>query len=158
MSKKDGDYSDYISYTSNVLLVLALFSGFTFASITILITQVPDPSQTLIQVTLFFLTVFLNIFLFASFYSIGCILHSVEDIPPATRGLGYRKAVNPLIVASFHLWGVAIMLMFLSWNLIYLTVASAILYVLFNVSGFVIVTKPNLEHLRKVRSRRKHSM
>ena len=154
MSENKKDYSDYISYASNFLIALSLFSGFTFASITILITQLPDPSQILIQATLLFLATMFYLFVFLSFYMIGCILHCVENVPPRTKLLGYGKVVSFLTAMSFPIWGVAVVLMFLFWNLVYLALASFIVLLVFNIWGIFAIVKPNFEHLREMRSRK----
>jgi hypothetical protein len=154
VSENKKDYSDYISYASNFLLALSLFSGFTFASITILITQLPDPSQILIQVTLFFLATMFYVFVFLSFYFIGCILHCVKNVPPDTELLGYKKVVSFLATISFPIWGVSVVLMFLFWNLLYLALASFIVLLAVDIWSIFAIVKPNFEHLKKMRSQK----
>lgn len=154
LSKNKEDYSDYISYASNVLIILSLFSGFTFASITIIVTQLPDPGQILIQVTLFFLAVILNLFLFLAFYFLACILHCVENVPPETKLPPHLRFVHSLLPISFALWGLAVVMMFLFWNLVYLALASFIMLVVFIIWNGYAIARPMFEHLRKRRSQK----
>ena len=151
MSANEKNYSSYLAYESLAAHVLALFAGFTFTAITVLITRLPDPSQILAQVTLFFLTFVLHIFQLILCIGIGYLVYCVKDAPQETKG---RKIGMYLWILGFGVWGFAIVLMFLLWNLIYLASATAILYVLFTVLQYILAWKLVIEHRRKMRSKK----
>ena len=54
MSKNEEDYSSYLTYETWATQIIALFCGFTFTAITIILTLLPDPSQIQSQIILFF--------------------------------------------------------------------------------------------------------
>lgn len=56
MANTEENYSPYLAYESLAVHILALFCGFTFTAITILLFRFPDISQLHLQITLFFLT------------------------------------------------------------------------------------------------------
>jgi hypothetical protein len=57
-----------------------------------------------------------------------------------------------LTILGFYLWGFAILLMFVLWNLLYLALASRAMYVLFIILAYVIIWKPALELSQEMRS------
>ena len=149
MSANEKDYSSYLAYESVAIHVLALFCGFTFTAITILVTRLPDPTQIMSQVTLFFLAFLLDLMQFTLFFAIFYLVYCIKEVPPETK---MRRKVAWLYYLSFSLWGVAIVLMFLLWNLTYLALASGIMYALFTILGYILVFKSILELSRKLRS------
>jgi hypothetical protein len=151
MSTKDEDYSSYLAYESVALQVLALLCGFTFTAITLLITLLPNPSSFQSQFTLFFLAFMFYLFQFMLFYGIFYLSYCVKAVPPEAEG---RRAVMWLWFLSFSLWGIAIVLMFLLWNLTYLASVSGIMYTLFTILTVMFVWKPALELYRKLRSQK----
>ena len=148
MSAKEEDYSSYLAYESVALQVLALLCGFTFTAITLLITLLPNPGSFQSQFTLFFLAFMFYIFQFMLFYGIFYLSYCIKAVPPEAKG---RRIVMWLWFSSFGLWGVAIVLMFLLWNLTYLAMASGIVYILFTLLTIIFVWKPVLELYRKIR-------
>jgi hypothetical protein len=117
------DYSNWIQYMSNVIHALSLFSGFTFTSITILLSLLPDPSQISSQVTLFLLSTLLDFFLFLMGWQTILLVYHCKNIPPLTKGL---RLTSRLWFSSFALLCMAVTTMFLLWNLTYLALASGI--------------------------------
>ena len=83
----DKDYSDWIQYMSNVTNALTLFSGFTFTSITILLTLLPDPSRISSQITLFLLSALLDFFLFFMGWQTLLLIYYCKNIPPLVARL-----------------------------------------------------------------------
>ena len=151
MSTEDEDYSSYLAYESVALQVLALLCGFTFTAITLLITLLPNPGSFQSQFTLFFLASMFYLFLFMLFYGIFYLSYCVKAVPPEAKG---RRIVMWLWFLSFSLWGIAVVLMFLLWNLTYLALVAGIMYALFTMLTVIYVWKPALELYKKLRSQK----
>jgi len=151
VSANEKDYSSYLAYESVAMPVLALFCGFTFTAITILVAQLPDPTQIMSQVTLFFLTFLLDSMQFILFYSIMYLAYCIKEVPPETK---MRPRVMWLFYISFNLWSIAVVLMFLLWNLTYLALASGIMYALFIILGYIPGFNSFIELSRKLRSQK----
>jgi len=145
------DLSSYLAYESFAGEVLAIFMGFTFTAITLLLTLLPDPSQILAQVTLFFLALVFYLFQFIVFFAIYYLMYCVRGVPPEARG---RRSLGLLLFSGFSLWGLVIVLMFLLWNLTYLALASGTVYALFTILAFIYIWKPALELMSKLRSQK----
>ena len=150
MSAKEKDYSSWLAYESVAVHAATLLCGFTFTSITILITRLPDPSSFLSQVTLGFLAFMFYIFEFLLFYALFYLSYCVKVIPPEWKQRkGERRVVTWLWLLSFTAWGIAIVLIFLLWSLTYLALASGLVYVLFTVLTGIFIWKPTLELMFK---------
>jgi len=145
MKKKD--YSDFVSHLSNLSGVLSLFCGFTFTSITILMTQLPDPSSILAQFTLFFFAVLFDLFLFSLTWTTISLIQFCEYVP--FNMFQHSNIFNWLLFSLFGVWGLAVVLMFLLWNLFYLALASGIVWTLLVITGFILLWKPFQEFYRK---------
>ena len=85
MTVEKEDYSDYISYLSTSINLGALFAAFTLTVITLLVTQLPDPSLFFAQVTLFFLAFIFDLLLFLLSWSVWFVIYFCERVPPMTR-------------------------------------------------------------------------
>ncbi len=151
MSANEKDYSSYLAYESMAVQVLALLCGFTFTSITVLLTLLPDPKQVLSQVTLFFLAFMFDLMLFMLSFAMFYLAFCVKAVPPEAKG---RRSMMWLWFLIFSLWGISIVLMFLLWNLIYLALTSGIMYALFAILTVIFVWKPAIELFRKLRPRK----
>lgn len=144
----DKDYSDWIQYMSNVANTLSLFSGFTFTSITILLTLLPDPRQISSQITLFLLSALLDFFLFLMGWQTIFVIYHCRSVPPLTRGMAIASR---LWFSSFGLLCIAVTIMFLLWNLTYLAFASGLALVLVLILFYTFAWKPYIK-FRKVQS------
>ena len=150
MSTREKDYSSYLAYESFCGEILALFCGFTFTAITILTTLLPNPSQIVAQASLFFLAFMFYLFKFILFWSMLYLAYCVRAVPTEIRG---RRTLMWLMLLSFSMWGVAIVLMFLLWNLTYLALASGIMCAFFIVLDYIFVVKPYVELSRRIRAK-----
>jgi len=151
MPSTEDDYSTYLAYNTWVYQIVALFSGFTFTAITILLTLLPDPSQIHSQVILFFLASIFDLFQFDLFYGVYYLGYCVRKAPPEARG---RRTLMLLMLLSFSLWGLAIVLMFFLWNLMYLALASGTLYASFTILAYIFIWKPGIEYSKRLRSQK----
>ena len=141
MTTNEKDYSDYIKHLSNLNSVGSLLAGFTFTTLTLLITRLPDPSSIMSQLVLFFIAVLFYLFIFLVGWNANTIIYFCRNVPPKTKQL---SIFNLLTVMSYILLGVTVILMFLLWNLIYLALASGIVWALLVISFFIFVLKPFL--------------
>lgn len=143
---------DYVSNLSGVRFgVLTFLAGFTFTVIGIFLNQLPDPTSNMSQITLFFLTVLFEFFLFLSAWEMSTII----SCAPARIVYSAHTSVFKREVATFSLLlflglillGVSVVLMFLLWNLFYLALASCVVWVLFITTACNIIRK-NIKRIR----------
>lgn len=139
------DYSDYARHLSNVISILALFSGFMFTAYTILITRLPDPSTITAQLTLYTISTFLKIFLSLLLYVTLMADLLCRNLPP------FPKVINPLFLNIMNLLFYAstltamviiTMLMSLLWNLTYLAFIQVVQGTLIIVADYLFMIKP----------------
>ena len=149
MTTDEKDYSDYIQHMSSFNSVASVFAGFTFTILTLLLTQLPDPSSIMSQLTLFFLGVLFNLLAFLVGWNTINNIYFCRNVPPLTKRLAI---FNWLSVLSYSLLGVSIVLMFLLWNLIYLALALAVVWALFIIATYIFTYRPLLE-FRKTRAK-----
>jgi len=138
MSQDKKDYSDYIRHRSNLFHVLILFCGFTFTTITLLITLLPHLSSFLTQVTLFYLAVLLGLFLFLLTYNLAYVPTYCKDLPPLTPG---QRVFNTLFDVCQVLWLGGVVLMFLISNLTFLAMVTAAVYLVIVILAYVFIWK-----------------
>jgi hypothetical protein len=150
MSESEEKYSSYRSYYSSATTVYALLTGFTFTTISLLLTRLADPSQIWVQVTLLFLTVLLNVFLYSLQWTETAIENCIR-VAPELPETWHRWKYARTIIAGTAEWGwrFSVVLMFLIWNMTHLAIASAIITVLFIVLEYETINKPYLEELKK---------
>lgn len=126
MAQKKSSYSEYFEHNGVIVGVLSLFCGFLFTSITILLTSLQNKEGLLAQATIFFLTLIFYFSLYVLLDNLEMAFHYIEDIPPLT--LKIRPFFNLLLI--FYFFGTATILMFLLFDLIFLAMISAIVWVL----------------------------
>lgn len=128
LSESEKDYSDYLQVTANTLNLLVLLSGFTFTGITILLSQFPVLVSLTVQLILFFLASLFFLFMFLLGWFNTMLIRLCRNLPPVTREIA---SFNRLTILSYMLLQLAVVLMFLIWNLVYLSLASGIVLALF---------------------------
>jgi hypothetical protein len=128
ISGNEKDYSDYLQVGQNTLSILVLLSGFTFAGITILLSQFPVLGSLTVQFILFFLASLFFLFMFLLTWANTIWMRFCRNLPTVTREI---ETFNRLLISSFMLLQLAVVLMFLVWNLIYLSLASGVVLALF---------------------------
>jgi len=138
MSDKE-DYTEYVGQISNVINALALLSGFMFASLTVLLSGLPDLSSVLSQSVLLVAAFFLDVFLFLlqGFLSLSV---SYIRMPPYTREM---KNWNLLLMLSIMFgMGTLTTLMFLAYKLVYLALAQLAIWIVFSTAAWVYIFVP----------------
>ena len=128
ISENEKDYSDYFQVTTNTMNILVLLSGFTFTAITILLSQYPVLGSLKLQFILFFLASLLFFFMFLMAWFGGALMRLCKSRPPVTREV---VGLNRLIILGYALLQLAVVLMFLVWNLTYLSLASGVVLAMF---------------------------
>ena len=105
--------------------VLSLFCGFIFTSITILLTVLQNKGGTLAQATILFLTLIFYFSLYVLLDNLEMAFHYIKDIPPLTL------KVKPFfyLLLIFYFFGTSTIFMFLLFDLIYLAVISAVVWI-----------------------------
>jgi hypothetical protein len=126
VSEKKSSYSEYFDHNGVIVGVLSLFCGFLFTSITILLTSLQNKESFPAQATILFLTLIFYFSLYVLLDNLEMAFHYIEDIPPMT--LKVRPFFNLLLI--FYLFGTSTILMFLLFNVLFLTVISAVIWVL----------------------------
>jgi len=148
VSENEEKYQAYIEYQSHRNNRYALFSGFTFTVIAILLTQLPDVTQVRAQIALFVLTVMLWVFLHELSGAEAAIINCIRVAPPLPEAWKESKVLRLLSgIIPWMLLGLSVIILYLLWNLLYLALASAITGALGVIHGYVTITKP-LEQLR----------
>lgn len=152
VSENEEKYSAYMELHSNISQVMALFSGFTFSAITILLNQFPDPTQVTAQMTLFILAVMLDLFLFKLLLERETIANCVRIAPPLPKTWSrWARTWTWIEYAGWILLGAVVVFMYFLWYLLYLAFASSVVYALFMFHAFHSVRKPILDFTPWVR-------
>ena len=152
----DKDYSNYIEHKSNIVNVSALFAGFTFTIITLLLTQLPPDflqNNFFVQITLFFLTILFEIWSLLIGWTISDIINFCKHVP--YDGPEYKHSYNLdiLLWLGSALFGVPILLMYLIWGLIILALAAAISWVIYIILSTAIILRLSLKSV-EIRKKR----
>ena len=139
MSEKENDYSDYIKHMSNLLSGIFFIGGILLTIITLLLTQIPDPSTLPAQATLFFLLIFFTLTCFLGTYLTIDGIHYCKKIPPYSSKYRLLNALM-FLVATF--WGLAVTFLFFLWELTFLTLASLVALVINFIVSYFTIWKP----------------
>jgi hypothetical protein len=142
----DEEFYTYLLNISRVRAsVLTFLSGFTFTVISIFLSQLPDLTSGISQITLFFLTVLFEFFLFLSAWQMSIIVSCAPTrIVHKAHVQFFRSELNTFSMLMFlglSLLGMSVMLMFLLWSLLYLALASSIVWILFIITSYSIIRK-----------------
>lgn len=139
MTIEKKNYSNYISFLISGVSIASLFAVFTFTVITLLVTQLPDPTLIIAQVILFVLALIFDLLLFIIGWSFWFVLYFCDRIPPMTK-----PARNATILAFtlYQMIGIVIILMFLLLNLTSLALAAFLMWLIFLVLSYVFQYRP----------------
>jgi len=143
----ENHYDDLLTQLSGLTTELSLFCGFTFTTIILLVTNLPDPSIFLVQISLLFLTVLLNLFIFLLGWVMTMRTVFCRYLP--FKSIKGSKIFNPLLFFTYCLWGVAVVLIFFLFNLIYLVLVSSIVWAIFASIAYFFLWKQFLEYYMK---------
>jgi hypothetical protein len=128
MSEKEEQYSAYVAYQTNGVTMLALFSGFIFAAIIVVLAQYSNVAQLHAQVALFVLNFVLDLFLYQLREEDIFLINSVRVAPQAPPLVLKRKKIeNIMLETNWVVLAMIAPILFLLWSLLYLACASVIL-------------------------------
>ena len=101
MVKDENPFSEYFGQNERIIVVLSLFCGFLFTSITLLLTTLQNRGEILGQATILFLTLVFYFSLYTLLDNLEMAFHYIKNIPPLT--LKIRPFLNLLLI--FYLFG-----------------------------------------------------
>ena len=140
-STEDGapDYSDYLGQLSNLNRLGALFAGFEFTVITLLLTRLTDPSRLLAQIILYAMSVLFLVLIYWVGWTGMLHLYFCRQVAPNSPRMK-RFAVLSFSVYLFVC--VPLFLMFFLWDLPILGGATLLTWMAFVAISFVNIWKP----------------
>jgi hypothetical protein len=134
VADEEKQYSDYLKDLSKSrMTILSLITGFTFTTITLLLNQLTGQNSLLAQLTLAFLTIIFNVFLFLLQWQMIILIGAYYLRNPPPRYVWDLSVFNVLMVGAFSLWGLSLVLIFLLRNLVYVALLSVVMWTLFSV-------------------------
>jgi hypothetical protein len=125
MSKDENPFSEYFNQNERITVVLSLFCGFIFTSITLLLTTLQNRGGVFGQATILFLALVFYFSLYALLDNLEMGFHYIKNIPLLT--LKIRPFFNLLLI--FYLFGTSTIFLFLLYDLSYLAVISGFIWV-----------------------------
>jgi hypothetical protein len=149
MTAEKKDYTNYIMFLSNGVNVASLFAAFTFTVITLLMTQLPDPSLPFAQVILLFLAFIFDFLIFIIGWSTWLVLYFSMWVPPMTRP---ARAGTVAAHILYQLFSIVVILMFLLWDLEWLALAAFLMWCIFLGLTYVFIYRP-LTRFRETRAK-----
>ena len=133
------DYSDYLKYMSNTSGITALFAGFDFTVITLLLTRLPDPSSVPAQITLYAMSVLFLILIYLVGWTGMLLMYLCRRIPPMTP----RMRASAVLVFGAHLSVCApVFLMFFLWQMTVLASVTLLTWIAFAIASYVYIWHP----------------
>jgi len=124
MSKDEKQFPEYFAQNERIIVVLSLFCGFLFTSITLLLTTLQNREGILGQATILFLTLVFYFSLYTLLDNLEMAFHYIKNIPPLT--LKIRPFFNLLLI--FYLFGTSTIFMFLLYDLNYLAMICGVIW------------------------------
>ncbi|HKZ94192.1 MAG TPA: hypothetical protein VJ249_06410 [Candidatus Bathyarchaeia archaeon] len=135
MSAEETKLSAYVAFHSVISRNLSLFAGFTFTAITILITRFPDPSTWQSQTMLFFLAALFYTLLYGLYDNEALLSYCVVFAPKLPQRYS-KGGTGPVYIFSWLMLGSSLWLLFLLCNLLYLALATGIMFTLFVIMAY----------------------
>lgn len=151
MPENEENYSVYIQSQSTSSTTWALFSGFTFAAIALLLTQHPNPAQIQVQITLFVFAFMLFLFLHnlnGSNEIIRVCIKSAPKLPEKWLNPRFRKIQYLFDWIGWILLGYSVVMMYLLWGFYYLSLASFLMGTVFYVMCYYDYIKPSRDYTK----------
>ena len=148
MSDKSGNTADFVRHLANLGSIYALICGFTFTTITLLITRFPNPTETRIQLVLLFLTVIFDVFVYLITWNNTEGIQYCSFVPPITRRM---RIFNALTTIGLVLWGFSVPAMFLLWDLNLLATVAALIWIFGIITSYFTVYKNLQEYYKRAK-------
>jgi hypothetical protein len=133
------DYSDYLKYMSNTSGITALFAGFDFTVITLLLTRLPDPTSVPAQITLYAMAVLFLVLIYLVGWTGQLLCYVCRRVPPMTP----RLQATAFLVFGVHLSVcVPVFLMFFLWHLTVLAFVTFLTWIAFAIASYFHIWRP----------------
>ena len=142
--------SDFISYLSGLGSMFTLICGFTFTTITLLVTMLPNATEMRVQAVLFFLTMVFDLFVYLIQWNNAEYVQYSSYVPPMDTRMNICSMLTTL---GLILWGLSIPAMFLLWNLDTLALATAAIWIALVPITYFTVSKRFLDYRRRMATR-----
>ncbi len=133
------DYSAYMGWMYNQAGTYTFICGFTFSILTLLVINLPNPNSLRSQVIMVFFTVLFDLLLYVILLIGVEALQFCGNVPPFTKNLRTCYILSDFVIV---LWGFSVPLIFLLWELYYLTVLSAVIWTVCMIISNFTVRKP----------------
>ena len=143
-------YSDFLNQLSGLTSELSLFCGFTLTIITILVTRLPDPTIMIAQLSLLFLTIMLNLLQFLLGWVIIMRTRYCRYLP--LNDIKHSKIFNTLLFLALATWNLSVVLIYLLWDLTYLAITAAIIWLTVFIVSYTFLWGQFREHDKKIRT------
>jgi hypothetical protein len=129
VTENEKEYMEYVkAIDRSRVTMLSLFSGFTFSAITLFLVELPDVNTFISQLTLFFLMILFDLFLFLLAWQTIIMIGTWNVRMVPTHAKWELSVFNGLLIIVFILWGWSVVLMFLLRNLTVLALTSGVLW------------------------------
>jgi hypothetical protein len=124
---------------STISGITALFAGFDFTVITLLLTRLPDPRSVPAQITLYAMAVLFLVLIFLVAWSGMMLMYLCRRVPPMTpQLLGFS-----VVAFGVHLSVcVPVFLMFFLWQLMVLASVTLLTWMAFAITSYVYLWRP----------------
>jgi hypothetical protein len=126
MSEVKEDPSDFFLHLSSLGSMYTLICGFTFTTITLLVTLLPDLKEMRVQAALLLLTIEFDLFVYLIAWNNSEGIQYCSYVPPMTRRM---NICNALTSFGLDLWGFSIPAMFLLWSLDALALVATVIWI-----------------------------
>ena len=140
------DYSDYSRHITTVMTEMTVINGFIFTAIISLLTKLEQPSMLYSQLLFLLLAILFDLNGLLIQHLTVETLYFCRKLPPQTRKVTIRVALM-FVIAS--LFGFAIPLMFLIFDLVTLASVSAIIWLFGIAASLILVFKPMKEFRKR---------
>lgn len=127
-----------MTFHGQYITVYALFSGFIFGAIVVILAEYPNVAQIHAQVGLLVMNGALDLFLYALFDDILALIICVRVAPKLPALAVRRSGLRSWRLRTFLNWvllAAVVPILFFLWNLLYLSLASAIFAALMLIAG-----------------------
>jgi hypothetical protein len=137
--ESSSDYSDYLKHVSTISGITALFAGFDFTVLTLLLTRLPDPSSVPAQITLYAMSVLFLILIYLVAWTGMLLMYLCRRVPPMTPRL---RASTVLLFGTHLSVGAPVFLMFFLWKMTVLASVTLLTWIAFAIASYVYLWRP----------------
>ena len=146
MTQDKKDYSDYSRHITTVMTGMTVINGFIFTAIISLLTKLEQPSMLYSQLLFLLLAILFDLNGLLIQHLTVETLYFCRKLPPQTRKVTIRVALMDVIAGLF---GFAIPLMFLIFDLVTLAIVSTIIWFFSIATSLILVYKPMKEFRKR---------